>query len=179
MRYAINFDKLVNRLVPYYMGGRKLILYIQAIIKPMQSVNDEFLPYTKETLIEATMTSQIFKFEWYLNRKLSKYFLDSSERIVLDNGSHLGVPIYYGNATIPQSEHMVMYYNAEGEDNLALYHKNEKTLLNSTSFIVYSPQINTELIKLDQYEKMLKFYVDKYRISNKTYVISYINNEGI
>ncbi len=179
MRYSINFDKLVNRLVPYYMGGRKLILYLQAIIKPMQDINDDFVPYTQETLIEASMTSQIFKFEWYLNRKLKKYFVDSSKKISISNGSHLGVPIYYGNASIPLSDHILMYYDKESVNSLELRYQREKTVINSTSFIVYSPQINTQLITLEQYDKMLKGYIDKYRISNKTYIISYTDNEGV
>ena len=74
MRYAINFDKTINRLVPYYIGGRRLILYLQALMKPLQEANDAFVEYAKETRIEASMTSQKFKFEWFLNRKFSKYF---------------------------------------------------------------------------------------------------------
>lgn len=34
MRYVIDFAKTINRLVPYYIGGRKLILYLQALMKP-------------------------------------------------------------------------------------------------------------------------------------------------
>lgn len=74
MRYFINFDKTINQLVPYYIGGRKLILYLQALMSPLRRVNDDFVEYAKETRIEAAMTSQIFKFEWYLNRKFKKYF---------------------------------------------------------------------------------------------------------
>ena len=43
MRYAINLDKTVNQLVPYYLGGRKLILYLQALMKPLQTINDAFV----------------------------------------------------------------------------------------------------------------------------------------
>jgi hypothetical protein len=176
MRYAINFDKLVNRYVPYYMGGRKLILYLQSIIKPLQSLNDSFVDYAKETMIDATMTSQIFKFEWFLNRRLGKYF-PNGEQITITNSEHLGVPIYYGNASIPLSEHMVLYHNSEGIDTTWMRYKNEKTEKNSTSFIVVSPSVDTSIISIKQYEKMLRYYIDKYRISNKTYIIQYTSNE--
>lgn len=63
MRYFINFDKTINQLVPYYIGGRKLILYLQALMFPLRRVNDGFVEYAKETRIEAAMTSQIFKFD--------------------------------------------------------------------------------------------------------------------
>lgn len=176
MRYSINFDKLINRLVPHYMEGRKLILYLQAIIKPMQKLNDDFVSYAKDTRIEASMTSQIFKFEWFLNRKFSKYFLDGGQ-IAIQNGEHLGVPIYYGNANIPLTDHMVMYYSSEDGDTTHLYYQTENTSGSTCSFVVTSPNVNTDLISLQQYEKMLKYYIDKYRISGKTYVIKYISNE--
>lgn len=159
------------------MGGRKLILYLQAIIKPMQNINDEFADYAKEMRIEASMTSQIFRFEWFLNRKFSKYFADGGQ-IAIKNSEHLGVPIYYGNANIPLTDHMVMYYSSEdSEDTTVLYHQSEKSGKNLVSFVVSSPAINTTLISLKQYEAMLRYYIDKYRIFGKTYTINYISNE--
>lgn len=176
MRYAINFDKLINRYVPYYIGGRKLILYLQAIMKPLQSLNDSFVDYAKETRIEATMTSQIFKFEWYLNRKFKKYFVNDGE-IAIKNTEYLGTPIYYGNASIPLSEHFLTYYNSENVNGSSLYNQHEKTDNSHTSFVVTSPAIDTTLISEQQYEKMLRYCIDKYRLCGKTYTIKYISNE--
>lgn len=91
MRYYINFDKTVNQLVPYYIGGRKLILYLQALLHPLRKLNDDFIAYAKETRIEAAMTSQIFKFEWYLNRKFKQYFIHGG-KITIKNSEVLGTP---------------------------------------------------------------------------------------
>ncbi len=177
MRYAVNFDKLVNRFVPYYIGGRKLILYLQAILKPIQFLNDEFVDYAKETRIEASMTSQIFKFEWFLNRHFSKYFAKGG-KIIIKNSEHLGAPIYYGNASVPLSDHMVMRYVSEGAENtVKLHYQDEKTDENTVSFVVTSPAIDTSKITKAQYEAMLRHYIDKYRISGKTYIIKYTSNE--
>lgn len=177
MRYSINFDKLINRYVPYYMGGRKLILYLQAIIKPLQDVNDEFVEYAKETKIEASMTSQKFKFEWYLNRKFSKYFANKEHRISIQNTEYLGVPIYYGNATIPQTEHMLMYRSNESGETVNLRYRTEKTEKNRVSFLVSTPPPDLTLISEKQYETMLRYYIDKYKIFGKTYNIIYISND--
>ena len=176
MRYAINFNKLVNRLVPHYMGGRNVILYLQALIKPLQDINDQFAEYAKETRIETSMTSQIFKFEWFLNRKFNKYFADGGQ-IVIQNSEHLGTPIYYGNASISLSEHMVMYYATENGETTTLYHQNETVNTSNVSFVVVSPAVDNSKITIEQYEKMLKYYIDKYRIFGKTYTIKYISNE--
>lgn len=179
MRYVVNFDKTINRLIPYYIGGRKLILYLQALLKPLQQVNAAFVEYAKETRIEAAMTSQVFKFEWFLNRKLGKYFLDGST-ITIGNSEHLGVPIYYGNASIPQTEHMVLYQASESSAHTTeLTYQNEGIGGNNVSFVVTSPSVNTQLITQEKYEAMLRHYINRYRLSNKTYIISYTSNEGI
>lgn len=174
MRYKINFDKIINQLVPFYLRGRKLILYLQAIMSPLRRINNEFAEYAKETRIEASMTSQIFKFEWYLNRKFSKFFA-SQGRISIKNSESLGTPIYHESANIPQADNAHIHYHSEGigSDNLVLYRSDEQTESSSTSFIVTTPPIDTKLISEQKYIAMLKYVIDKYRLANKTYTIKY------
>lgn len=174
MRYYINFDKTINQLVPYYLGGRKLILYLQSLLHPLRKVNDDFVDYAKETRIEAAMTSQIFKFEWYLNRKFKQYFANGG-RIVIKNSEVLGTPIYKQSANIPDSENMIVFQETEASISrqLILYRSDEQTDESSVSFVVTTPQIDTKLISEQKYIAMLKYVIDKYRIANKTYIIKY------
>jgi len=173
MRYFINFDKTINQLTPSYIGGRKLILFMQSLAFPLRSLNDDFVNWAKETRIEASMTSQIFKFEWYLNRKFSKYFLNQSHKISITNVSPTGVPIYAENASIPDSDNMLLHLEEEGVTDHPMYFQNERTQSNSYSFIVHSPAIDTSLISTDAYRSMLSYYVDKYKLANKTYIITF------
>ncbi len=176
MRYTINFDKVINQLVPYYIGGRKLILYLQALVKPLQALNEQFVEYAKETRIEASMTSQPIMFEWYLNRKLSKYFANGGT-IAIHTTERLGTPVYYQN--VDEAEHLLLHNKLENEDSAKFYYQNEKTENSSYSFIVSSPMINTSLLDADakvakqKYEAMLRNYIDKYRLAGKTYRIKY------
>lgn len=174
MRYFINFDKTINQLVPYYIGGRKLILYLQALMSPLRRLNDDFVSYAKETRIEAAMTSQIFKFEWYLNRKFKKYFANGG-RISIKNSEGLGTPIYKESANIDVSQNMLVYYDTETgiARQLVLYRSDEQTEESSVSFIVTTPQIDTKLISEQKYVAMLKYVIDRYRLANKTYIIKY------
>ena len=64
MRYKLPIDKLVNQLVPHYLGGRKYILFIQSLVYPLKIINDRFIDFAKERHIEARMTSQVMYFEW-------------------------------------------------------------------------------------------------------------------
>lgn len=175
MRYRINFDKTINQLVPYYMGGRKLILYLQALMKPLQQLNDWFVEYAKETRIEVAMTSQILKFEWYLNHKFSKY-LKNGGRITITNSEQPGTPIWHQSANLSsQSDNMLIHTEAEktATRQLILYRSDEQTDKSSVSFYVTTPQIDTKLISESKYIAMLKYVIDKYRIANKTYIIKY------
>lgn len=173
MRYYINFDKTINQFVPHYLGGRKLILFLQSLIHPLRSVNDSFVEWAKETRIEASMTSQIFKFEWFLNRKFKKYFLNGEGQISIKNGEKLGVAIYHQSADIADADNLVVYHESEGIKSEALYYANEKTDESSVSFTVFTPQIDETLITREAYLAMMSYYIDKYRLAGKTYNIKF------
>lgn len=172
MRYSINFDKTINQLTPHYIGGRKLILLMQALVASMRSLNKEFSEYAKEKRIEASMTSQILPFTWFLNRKFKKYFVDKDLKITITNISTLGVPIYNETADIVQTENLSLYLESEGSAHgKKFYYQNERTDSNSYSFLVHSPAIDTTLISKENYFTMLSYQIDKYRLAGKTYKI--------
>ena len=175
MRYAINFDKMANNLIPHYIGSRKLVLYIQALISPLQNISNEFCLFAKEKRIEASMTSQTIMLEWYLNRQFKKYFLDSSSGIFISDGIRPGVPIYNESADVLQADNVVLKTEGESAENVAFYMKNEKFPSKAYSFIVNTPSINTEIIAESEYLSMLSHTIEKYKISGKTYIIQFNN----
>ena len=172
-RYAINFDKTVNQLVPYYIGGRKLILYLQALLKPLQTLNDDFVEWAAEKKIEANMTSQTFKLEWYLNRKYRKYFSDPSASISISNSNHLGVPMYSVLDVVDQSEQFVLTEISENSATEHLFYFYEEGALFGCSFMAYSPKVNTALISQEEYDALLRNTINRYKLSGKTYKIKY------
>ena len=187
MRYKINFDRVVNRLVPYYLGGRRLILFLQSCVSPLKSVNDEFSDWAKEMRIEASMTSQVFKFEWYLNRKFKKYFADPEQRIVIQNGLKFGTPIYHQSiADSLDYKPTVIYGEGEEGESAKFYYSDEIPDEMAVSFIVYCPALDMDVetgrlkagISRSEFVGMLNYYIERYRISNKTYTIIF-NDEGV
>ena len=175
MRYHIKFDKAINQLIPHYLGGRKLILLLQSTLYPLQRISDEFSEWANETRIELSMTSQVFKLEWFLNRKFSKYYENESENITIKSTAHLGVPFYSQDNKGTSVTHPVLYGEDENQKTTVLYNSNERNKLVESSFLVYSPKVNTKLISEEEYESMLKYQIDKYRLSGKTYEIVYDN----
>lgn len=181
MRYSINFDKTINQLVPHYIGGRKLILFLQSILSPLQTINDTFALWAKETRIEAAMTSQIIKFEWFLNYKFSRYFANPSDRIAIKTTSRLGAELHWENTQAVGVEHQVTRFEGESasrEENMILYYPGENEAADNKSFIVSSPEINTAKISKADYLAMVSYQVDKYKLSGKTYSIVF-NNETL
>lgn len=172
MRYFINFDRLVNQIVPYYLGGRKLILFLQSIVSPLQSLNDNFAEWGRERRIEASMTSQIFKLEWFLNRKFSCFFLNTAEKITISNSTNSGVALYYQDAN--SHEDPVIYTQSEyykSNTDFILYRTSESPDMSSYSFVVNSPAINTRAINRQEYLSQLQYWIDRYRLAGKTYII--------
>lgn len=177
MRYNIDFDKTINQLVPYYLGGRDFILLLQSLMKPLQALNDAFTDWAKETRIEASMNSQVFKLEWFLNRRFEKYFNSEEDRIYIVNREVLGVPLFFENAQATYVRHPVLYTQSEKDaDTLVLYMSDEKTLASTTSFVVYVPIHDSDKISLHEYSAMITYQIDKYKLASKTYSIIYYTN---
>lgn len=171
MKYSINYDKTVNQLVPHYMGGRKLILYLQAILHPLQELNDAFCEWAFEQRIEASMTSQIFKFEWFLNRKFKRYFANPQGLISIQNNLNAGVPLYKESEDIDTTP---FYKESEGSDaNPAYYRQNEQSSSTTFSFIVHAPEPDTTKITQDSYNSQLCYWINKYKLASKTFTIKY------
>lgn len=171
-RYFINIGKAINRLLPFYMRGRNIILYLTAILQPLQSLANSFNQWANEIVVATKMTSQIILFEWYLNRQLSKYFQTPNSKIVIRDSESIGVPIYWEEADIEEEDEVVVGFENENlPENVVFYYDNEILNFSQASFIVYSPQINTELITREKYLQLLKGYIERYRLSGKTYII--------
>lgn len=175
--YRINMDRLVNQLVPHYLGGRKLILYLQSLLQPLNSLNQTWKERADDMRIEAAMTSQVIMLEYFLNKKYKKYFADQSKHIVISDGSVNGVPLYWeGNSAVGISSFPV--YN-EGESAVSghepqpLRWKDEKAAHNEVSFTVSCPTINTQMITQAEVEAMIIYWVNRYRIAGKKFNVTF------
>lgn len=174
MRYDIDFNKAVNRLVPPFMRGRKYILFIQSLVYSLQSLNNSFVSYAAETRIEASMTSIIFQLEWYLNRKLKSKLASPNTSIRVYNGAIQGCAVYHKKAydNCPTLTPRVLIPNSGATvlNTFAFKHFSEQGNEGSYSFrITYPPLANG--IDVDTFKNEVRDIVEKYRLSNKTFTI--------
>ena len=180
MRYRLPTDRLTNQLVPHYLPGRRFILFVQSLVWPLRNLNDRFVAFAKEKRIEAAMTSQVFYFEWYLNRKFGKYLTDPTQRIFLYENSPIGVDLYHQNAQYATPftlwfEHEQILTADEAELPRLMHLVAEEKAVNKASFMVCVPEIN---IPEHEFVYMLSYTVNTYKLAGKTYLIK-INSKEI
>ena len=170
--HKINVDRLVNQLVPHYLGGRRLILFLQSCLKPLQTANDRWAEWVQEKKVEASLTSQVILMEYYLNKKFKKYFKDQDKCIIISDGTVPGVPIYFHSAGENISK-FVLYNENENGKKQPFQWQNEKSSSNDISFIVFCPYVNTNIITEKELSGMISYVIDKYKVAGKSYRIEF------
>lgn len=167
--YRFNVDRIVNRLVPHYMGGRKLILFLQSCMSPLYVLSDKWEEWANMKRIEATMTSQVILFEHYLTYRFKRYFSNPLNQITISEGTSSGTPLYWKESETMHDD-VVLYGKKEAGKTVMFEFKGENLKDGNYDFTVNCPAIsknfNAEEIKL-----LLASQIDKYKIANKKYNI--------
>ena len=171
--YQINTDRLVNQLLPHYLGGRKLVLFLQALLTPLQTLGSKWAQWANEKRMEAAMTSQIILFENFLNVKFSKYLLNPKDKILISDGELPGTPLYWESLNSSISYLTLYAVSEKSSNNPKLYWRDEKLVSTDVSFIVVCPAINTQIISKDELTAMISYYVNRYKIAGKKYTVTY------
>lgn len=181
MRYRLPIDKLVNRLVPHYLPGRRFILWVQSLVWPLQTLSDRFCDWAREKRIEAAMTSQVIYFEWFLNRRFGRYFADPAQRITITEGASAGAELYFEDAHYGRP--FTVWYQGEpspeetGEEELPrrMYLEAEERAVLRASFTVCVPEVT---LPASEFVHMLTHVIERYRLAGRTYLVRIENNES-
>lgn len=169
--YRINMNRLVNQLIPHYIGGRRIILFLQSCLQPLQTLNEKWQEWANNMRLEAVMTSQIILLEYYLNHKFNKYFQDRTQRISISDGVINGVLIRWENSEAPGEDLVLCYASESTESNVVFRYQGEEQVNGDVSFIVNCPAINTKLISQQEMTGMLAYNIKKYCIAGKKFKI--------
>ena len=169
--YRINMNRLVNQLIPHYIGGRRIILFLQSCLQPLQTLNEKWQEWANDMRLEAVMTSQVILLEYYLNHKFNKYFQDRTQRISISDGVINGVLIRWENSEAPGEDLVLCYASESTESNVVFRYQGEEQVNVDVSFIVNCPAINTKLISQQEMTGMLAYNIKKYCIAGKKFKI--------
>lgn len=179
MRYKLDTDKQVNRLVPHLWGSRSFVLHLQSLLYPLQTLNDRFSSFAREKRIDAAMTSQVMYFEWYLNRRFSQYFTDAASKIHISESEMHGIELFHEND--PYGRPFSLWYENEKvetdvEDEMPreIYYQAEEKDVSKASFYVCVPAVG---IPQREFVNMLSEAVNTYKVAGRTYLIKIDNEE--
>lgn len=171
--YKLDVNKMVNRLVPHYLGGRNLILFLQSTLSPLQTLAEKWEDWATDQRTKSYLTSQVIMLEYYLNKKFNKYLKDRTKQIVISDGVILGIPVYWEIAEAGESN-LVLYKASESpKEHVNFKWQNEKLPGNEYSFIVECPEINTSIISQEEVESMIRYIVNTYKIASKTFTVKF------
>ena len=82
----INNAKLIGRLLPWWIRGRRISLFLQALLYPIKSAHDTFKKWGLERYIESHITAQKASLEWYLKYKLKHHFRNEHDEFFIAQG---------------------------------------------------------------------------------------------
>lgn len=82
----INNAKLIGRLLPFWARGKKVSLFLQAILSPIASVHNLFKIWALDKFIECHITAQKASLEWYLRYKLKSHFHNENDNFFITHG---------------------------------------------------------------------------------------------
>lgn len=173
MRYSLPTDRLVNRLVPHFLAGRRFILFLQSALYPLRTLNDRFVAMARQRRIEACMSSQVIWFEWYLNHRFGRYLADPSDNLYIADSTPLGVDVYHegsltGRPFTVWMQNEAVITDDPQEEPRALYLLSEEKEILRVSFMVCVPPIT---IPTQEFVYMLSYAVGTYKLAGKSYLI--------
>lgn len=202
IQYHININKTICRLLPFYLRGRRLILFLEGIASPLNSFNTgekAFHKWANETLIEASMSAQPMRLEWYLNH-LFKEEWGLKEDIRISNYSPTQCIVYRkdecgerhtidgrNKPITPNMTPAIIYSKQDVRlaDNKPVFDGKSVKLVNNriksevdgigSNILIQIPKIQNTNLDTDECIMRLKKIVNKYMPVSGTYTIRTTN----
>jgi hypothetical protein len=185
-KYQIDNARAICRLLPFWIRGRKTILFLEAVAHPLKSVHDTFKEWAYERLIDAAITSQQLSLVWYLNHRLRKYFTNPNDsfRITSDAFAE-GEVIYNFSENYLSGNHYA--YDLEEEiqqatENMTLKNFDEGVEYNADIVIIAPNITETSDYSENNYKNEIRRYVDAYiTVPDKyeVFLVSEIDDNGL
>jgi hypothetical protein len=131
MNFNFNFFDYIKQAVPFFLRKEKFLAFLETLLKPTQTINDEFGDYVPAMRKKAHQTGQVV----YLERLLNDLYDNTLRRIYIDEGQANILPPFVFNKV--EDRPIYIYNKAEGEDLFYLYNKSE--FFTEPDFIVFVP----------------------------------------
>ena len=180
-RFDIDNNKVICRVIPHYLRGRKLILLMEACAHPLISIHNEFKKWGLERMIEASVTSQPMSLQWYLTHCFSSLFIDKSQQFrIIPDALSVGATIYDKQESGTYSDNTYIYNRTDDPaldftEQMVLRYKNEAEDNYNADIIIVAPRIQeTQDYNNEHYLNDIRRRVDKYITTRTGYEIKIV-----
>jgi len=156
--YNLNFQKLVNNLLPAILRKKRMKGWLECLVTPIKELHDKFLLFRAEMLLEASVTPQVASLEFIVNKVVFGSGQSTACRIV-DGVKSTRVRLYNR-----REGHKVYVYNRrENKPSVYVYNRRESM---GVDFIVYIPSLT-----LLQKRVIITKLINKYKVAGTTFRI--------
>lgn len=160
----IDNAKLIGRLLPFWVRGRKMSLLLQALLSPLISTHNTFKKWALERYIECHITAQKSSLEWYLRYRLKSHFRDENGIFFISHGAadlNSNFPCLYTG----KWENQLVWNNATSWNNEANF-DSDIDLSATDQTNVFAPAIvETVDYNNEDYERDIRNMISKYMIN--------------
>ena len=160
--FNIDFDKIIELLLPIALRRPRLKAYLKAVSKPLKQLYNTFTAYRLHVLQSITHTGQVM----YIEHLLNDLYDPLSRNIYLDDSTDARLDDYLFNAAEGQDV-MYLFNDSEEEEAEYVYNSSEYDAIND--FIVKVPS------HLYAHILSIKATIDNYRQAGKRYSIEYFD----
>lgn len=184
-QFKIDINKAICRLLPFYLRGRRIILFLEGIAKPLDNFNNgenSFASWADKTLLSASMSAQPMRLEWYLNH-LYKEKWQLKSNITVTNYAPTQTVIYRrdecsenGDANgknTPLSPNMIplIVYTKDERKHPSTIKIKEEVAGIGTNVLINIPKITNASLDVDKCVKELQNTINKYMPIGATYLV--------
>lgn len=161
-KYNILFEKIARLLIPPFLRKQKMLDWLRALLRPIQTLNTRFSNFILEIRYRTRFNGQVL----HLERVLNDRFDDLLRRIYIVDGQSLGLPIYIYNRTESRQAYV---YNRSEPQNPEFYLRNRLEFFSVVDFVVWVP---VSILNADpEAEQRIRATVNTYRIAGRRFSI--------
>ena len=194
-KYAVDNQKLVSRLLPYFLRGKKILLFLLSIISPIESLHFNWRKWALAKTIEASASTQPVVFRWYLKKMLQPYMANPNDEFRIGVGeAEYYLYIFEDDADFNKYTNFGYYWLFEnladkndivnrhidnaGEENWILIKERGENTDDTEAAVTISAPSHISTISDSDYVRMIKQCVEKYLVYDIQYEIT-INKQYI
>lgn len=178
-KYIIESKTLVGELMPYFLRGKKFMLFMTAISSPLDSINKAFREWCRDAIISAVTTSQVIVLKWSMKERLKQYFQNENDDFSFLTPVQSDYITVYENQAEQTAHTDAKAYMPEDtsdstitdESALAIVRDRGELTLESNELTIVAPIHNSKITD-DEYVKIIKQCFEPYLVSSIKYQVA-------